>query len=87
MFNSVIDAVQTAQKTFVNTFVTNEEIAKPMVKMIDMQSETAKTTAKAVLDITTTLASAATEQAHSMMKFDFTKFADAFKPVTAAAKK
>ena len=32
MFNSVIDTVQTAQKTFVNTFVTNEEIAKPMVK-------------------------------------------------------
>ena len=35
MFNSVIEAVQTAQKTFVNTVVTNEEIAKPMIKMID----------------------------------------------------
>ena len=62
MFNSVIEAVQTAQKTFVNTVVTNEEIAKPLVKMIDAQSETAKLTAKAVLDITTTLASATTEK-------------------------
>ena len=87
MFNSVIDAVQTAQKTFVNTVVTNEEIAKPLVRMIDTQSETAKSTAKAVFDITTVLASAATEQAHSMLKFDFTKFADAWKPVTATAKK
>ena len=87
MFNSVIETVQTAQKTFVNTFVTNEEIAKPMVKMIDSQYDAAKLTAKAVLDITTTLASAATEQAQNAMKFDFTKFADAFKPATAAAKK
>ena len=87
MFNSVIDAVQTAQKTFVNTVVTNEEIAKPMVRMIDVQSETAKTTAKAVLDITTTLSAATTEKVYEAMKFDFTKFADAFKPVTAAAKK
>jgi hypothetical protein len=87
MFNSVIEAVQTAQKTFVNTVVTNEEIAKPLVKMIDAQSETAKLTAKAVLDITTTLASATTEKVQEAMKFDFTKYADAFKPATATAKK
>lgn len=87
MFNSVIDAVQTAQKTFVNTVVTNEEIAKPLVKMIDSQCDTAKLTAKAVLDITTTLTAATTEKVYEAMKFDFTKFADSFKPVTAAAKK
>ena len=83
MFNSVIETVQTAQKTFVNTFVTNEEIAKPLVKMIDAQSETAKLTAKAVLDITTTLTAATTEKVHEAMKFDFTKYADAFRPATA----
>ena len=87
MFNSVIEAVQTAQKTFVNTVVTNEEIAKPMIRMIDSQCETAKMTAKAILDITTTTASATTEKVQEAMKFDFTKFADAFKPATAAAKK
>jgi hypothetical protein len=87
MFNSVIDAVQTAQKTFVNTVVTNEEIAKPMIRMIDSQCETAKMTAKAILDITTTMASTTTEKVQEAMKFDFTKFADAFKPATAAAKK
>ena len=83
MFNSVIEAVQTAQKTFVNTVVTNEEIAKPMIRMIDSQCDAAKLTAKAVLDITTTLASATTEKVHEAMKFDFTKYADAFKPATA----
>ena len=87
MFNSVIDAVQTAQKTFVNTVVTNEEIAKPMIRMIDSQCETAKMTAKAILDITTTMASTTTEKVQEAMKFDFTKYADAFKPATAAAKK
>jgi hypothetical protein len=51
MFNSVIDVVQTAQKTFVNTVVTNEEIAKPMIKMIDSQCDAAKLTAKAILDL------------------------------------
>ena len=83
MFNSVIEAVQTAQKTFVNTVVTNEEIAKPMIKMIDSQYDTAKLTAKAVLDISTTLASATTEKVQEAMKFDVTKFADTFKPATA----
>jgi hypothetical protein len=87
MFNSVIDTVQTAQKTFINTVVTNEEIAKPMIRMIDAQGETAKLTAKAILDITTTMASATTEKVQEAMKFDFAKFADAFKPATATAKK
>ena len=83
MFNSVIEAVQTAQKTFVNTVVTNEEIAKPMVKMIDSQCDAAKLTAKAILDITTTLTATATEKMQETMKFDWTKFADAFTPATA----
>jgi glutamate dehydrogenase/leucine dehydrogenase len=87
MFNSVLESVQNAQKTFVNTFVTNEEIARPMIRMIDSQCETAKLTAKAIMDITTTLTAAATEKVHETMKFDFTKFADAFKPVTETAKK
>ena len=83
MFNSVLEAVQNAQKTFVNTFVTNEEIARPMIKMIDSQYDTAKLTAKAVLDISTTLAAATTEKVQEAMKFDVTKFADTFKPATA----
>jgi hypothetical protein len=53
--------------------------------MIDSQYDTAKLTAKAVLDITTTLASATTENVQEAMKFDVTKFADTFKP--AAVKK
>lgn len=85
MFNSVIEAVQTAQKTFVNTVITNEEIAKPMIKMIDSQCETVKLTSKAILDITTTMAAATTEKVQEAMKFDFAKYAEAFRP--AAVKK
>lgn len=83
MFNSVIDAVHTAQKTFVNTVVTNEQIAKPMISMIDSQCETAKLTAKAASDIASALASHMTEQAYAAMKFDWTKVADAVKTATA----
>ena len=83
MFNSVIDAVQTAQKTFVNTVVTNEEIAKPMVKMIDSQCETARLIAKASTDIAAVLSSQITEQVHTAMKYDWTKYFDTFKPATA----
>jgi hypothetical protein len=83
MFNSVIEAVQTAQKTFVNTVVTNEEIAKPMIRMIDSQCDAAKLTAKAVMDITTTMAAATTEKVQEAMKFDFTKYTEAFKPAPA----
>jgi hypothetical protein len=82
MFNSVIETVQTAQKTFVNTFVTNEEIAKPMVKLIDSQCDAAKLTAKAVMDITTSMAAMTTEKMHEAMKFDFTKYTEAFRPAT-----
>jgi hypothetical protein len=53
--------------------------------MIDSQCDAAKLTAKAVLDITTTLAATTTEKVQEAMKFDFTKYADAFRP--AAVKK
>ena len=85
MFNSVIETVQTAQKTFVNTFVTNEEIAQPMVKLIDSQCDAAKLTAKAVMDLTTSMAAMTTEKVQEAMKFDFTKYTEAFLP--AAVKK
>ena len=68
MFNSVIEAVQTAQKTFVNTVVTNEEIARPMIQMIDSQCETLKLTTKAILDITTSMASTTTEKVQEAMQ-------------------
>lgn len=83
MFNSVIEAVQTAQKTFVNTVVQNEELSRPMIRMIDSQCEAVKLTAKAVLDITTTMASTATEKVQEVMKFDFIKYAEAFRPAIA----
>jgi len=82
MFNSVIETVQTAQKTFVNTFVTNEEIAQPMVKLIDSQCDAAKLTAKAVMDLTASMAAMTTEKVQEAMKFDFTKYAEGFLPAT-----
>jgi hypothetical protein len=55
--------------------------------MIDSQCDAAKLTAKAILDITTSMAAVTTEKVQEAMKFDFTKYAEAFKPVTATAKK
>jgi len=39
---TAIDAVQSAQKTAVNTFVKNESFAKSLTSLIDAQTESAK---------------------------------------------
>jgi hypothetical protein len=54
-----------------------------MVKLIDSQCDAAKLTAKAVMDITTSMAAMTTEKMHEAMKFDFTKYTEAFQPATA----
>jgi hypothetical protein len=53
--------------------------------MIDSQCDAAKLTAKAVMDITTSMAAMTTEKVQEAMKFDFTKYTEAFRP--AAVKK
>ena len=47
----IIDSVQNAKKTFVNTFVTNESFKAELIKLVDAQTEFAKGQVKTTLSI------------------------------------
>ena len=74
--DATIDAVQTAKKTFVNTFVTNETYKDSMIKFIDAQADYTKKAAKVGMDTFTSLASEAVKQVQEASKFDYTKFGE-----------
>ena len=74
--DATIDAVQTAKKTFVNTFVQNEKVKESMIKFIDAQADYTKKAAKVGMDTATTITSEAVKVAQEAAKFDFNKFYD-----------
>jgi hypothetical protein len=47
----VIDSVQNAKKTFVNTFITDDKFKKELTKLVDAQTEFAKGQVKTTLSI------------------------------------
>jgi hypothetical protein len=71
--DATIDAVQTAKKTFINTFVTNDAVKTPMIKFIDAQADYTKKAAKVGMDTFTSLASEAMKQVQEATKYDYTK--------------
>ena len=71
--DATIDAVQTAKKTFVNTFVTNETVKESLVKFIDAQADYTKKAAKVGMDTFASLSSEAVKQVQEAAKFDYTK--------------
>ena len=85
--DTTIDAVQTAKKSFVNTFVTNEAVKESMIKFIDAQADYTKRASKVGLDTATTLTSEAMKQVQEVVKFDYVKagqeFFKAFQPATS----
>ena len=74
--DTTIDAVQTAKKTFVNTFVTNEAVKTPMIKFIEAQADYTKKAAKVGMDTFTSLASEVVKQVQEANKFDYSKFGE-----------
>ena len=72
--DATVDAVQTAKKTFVNTFVTNESAKAAMIKFVDAQAEYTKKAAKVGTDTVTTLTSEVVKAAQEAAKFDWVKF-------------
>lgn len=74
--NSTIDAVQTAKKQWVKTFIQNEAVAKAMTDFVDAQSEYTKAAAKTGTETATVFASEAIKAAQSAGKFDYTKFGE-----------
>lgn len=71
--DATIDAVQTAKKTFINTFVTNEPTKEALVKFVDAQADYTKKAAKVGLDTFTVIASESLKQVQEAAKFDFNK--------------
>ena len=53
--NNGIDAVETAKKTFVKTFVPNAEFQKPLNSFVEAQAKFAREVAASVNDFTTTV--------------------------------
>lgn len=58
--NTSIDTISGAKTKFVNTFVTNDELKKPLQSYIDAQTAFAKNVAKSTVDFYTTVGIAAT---------------------------
>ena len=75
-FDAAIDAIQTAKKTLVSTFVTNQTIADSLTGFVDAQTEDTKKALKAGTEAATTLASESVKVAQEMGKFDYSKFGE-----------
>ena len=58
IFNAAIDAVQNAKTQTVKTFVTDENLAKPMHTFIDAQAAFAKKVTQETLNFYTTVGTA-----------------------------
>jgi hypothetical protein len=50
-FDFIIDSVQGAKKTFVNTYITDKKFQADLVKLVDAQTEFAKGQVKTTLSI------------------------------------
>lgn len=86
-YDTVIDAVQTGKKQFVNTFVQNEVIKDTMTKFIDAQSDYTKKAVKVGVDTATALTNEFIKVSQDAMKFDYTKFGEGFGKAFTTAKK
>lgn len=54
-YNALIDTVKGAKTQFVKTYVSNEEVAKPLQTYIDAQAAFAKTVGQEALNFFTTV--------------------------------
>ena len=63
--SAIINAIQTGNKTFVKTFITNTQVADAMNNMIDLQA----TYTKSVLDMATESVETLTKSAKDFAKF------------------
>ena len=74
--DAIIDAVQSAKKTWVKTFVTNEHIAEAMNEFVDGQSAYTKQAVKATTDAATHITAETTKAIKEAGKFDYVKFGE-----------
>jgi septin family protein len=86
-YDTLIDAVQTGKKQFVNTFVQNEAVKNAMVTFIDAQADYTKKAVKVGTDTASVLTSEFMKASQEAMKFDYSKFGEGFGKAFSAAKK
>ena len=55
IFNTAVDTIHSAKTQFVKTFVTNEELAKPLQTYIDAQASFAKKVGQETFNFLTTV--------------------------------
>jgi hypothetical protein len=72
----LIDTVQTGKKAWVNTFVTDDRIKDPMIKMIESQTELTKKFSKIGMDAFNAVSQEAVKAGQDAMKFDYNKMVD-----------
>ena len=73
---TMIDTIQGAKKTWVKTFVTNEQVATALTSFVDAQADYTKKAVKVSQDTATTLVSEGVKAYQNATKFDYTKFGE-----------
>lgn len=87
-FNEVIDTVQNGKKTWVKTFVTNEQVAEALNGFVDAQTEYTKNAVKVGTETASVLVAEAHKAVKEAGKFDYTKFGEGvMKAYSAQSKK
>ena len=85
---AMIDTIQGAKKTWVKTFVTNDQVATALNEFVDAQADYTKKAAKIGQDTATTLVSESVKAYQNATKFDYTKFGEGImKAYTATTQK
>lgn len=74
--DTVIDAIQTSKKTWVNTFVTNETVKQAMLSFVDAQASYTKQAVKAGTDTASIVIGETVKGMHEAAKFDYVKFGE-----------
>ena len=73
-YDFYIDTVQNAKKTWINTFVQQEEIKTALNDFVDGQTEYTKTAVKLGSDVTSRVVAESVNQFKNLAKIDWTKF-------------
>lgn len=71
--DTALDAIQTAQKEAVKTFVKHEAIAKSLNELVDVQSKFARDAVKTGTDVATKVGTELTKVGQEIAKFDYAK--------------
>ena len=82
--DNFVDTIQSAKKTWIKTFITNDHIAESMNHFVDSQSDYTKKALKATTEAAQEIASETVKAVQTAAKFDYTKFGEGIMKAYAA---